>query len=204
MLFARDVLKRHPGAHRSSSTSSAAQRLAPAIRKAGGVPLMYKTGHSLIKAKMKETRRAAGRRDERPHLLRRTLVRLRRRHLHGRAPAGDPVAQRRSERGAECTAHQLQHARAERALCRRRAAPRDRGDASRKAQFPGADQVITIDGLRAEYADGFGLVRASNTTPVLVLRFEGHTADALKRIEAQFMAALRAVKPDAQIAVAAH
>ena len=64
--------------------------------------------------------------------------------------------------------------------------------------------MITIDGLRADYPDGFGLVRASNTTPVLVLRFEGDSPAALQRIQAQFMAALRAVKPDAQIATAAH
>jgi phosphomannomutase len=73
-----------------------------------------------------------------------------------------------------------------------------------QASFPGAREVITIDGLRAEFDDGFGLVRASNTTPVLVLRFEGHTEAALHRIEAQFMTALRAVKPDAQFASAAH
>jgi phosphomannomutase len=71
------------------------------------------------------------------------------------------------------------------------------------AQFPGSE-LITIDGLRADYPDGFGLIRASNTTPVLVLRFEGHTSEALERIEADFMAALRAVKPDARIAAAAH
>jgi phosphomannomutase len=73
-----------------------------------------------------------------------------------------------------------------------------------QATFPGATEVITIDGLRAEYSDGFGLVRASNTTPVLVLRFEGHTPEALERIRAHFMAELRAVKPDAQVAAAAH
>jgi phosphomannomutase len=72
------------------------------------------------------------------------------------------------------------------------------------AVFPGAREVITIDGLRAEYDDGFGLVRASNTTPVLVLRFEGHTPQALERIESHFMSALRAVKPDAKIVAAAH
>ena len=64
--------------------------------------------------------------------------------------------------------------------------------------------MVTIDGLRAEYADGFGLVRASNTTPVLVLRFEGHTPEALHRIQQTFMEALRRVKPDAQMAAAAH
>ena len=72
------------------------------------------------------------------------------------------------------------------------------------AKFPGAKEVVTIDGLRADYDDGFGLIRSSNTTPVLVLRFEGHTEEALHRIEADFMAALRVAKPDAQIAAAAH
>ena len=71
------------------------------------------------------------------------------------------------------------------------------------AKFPGAE-LSTIDGLRADYPDGFGLIRSSNTTPVLVLRFEGHTAAALKRIESTFMKALRTVKPDAQVAAAAH
>ena len=60
-------------------------------------------------------------------------------------------------------------------------------------------KVTTIDGLRADFSDGFGLVRASNTTPVLVLRFEGHTPEALERIRAHFMAAILAVKPDAHI-----
>jgi len=73
-----------------------------------------------------------------------------------------------------------------------------------EARFPGAQDVVTIDGVRADYADGFGLIRASNTTPVLVLRFEGHTPDALARIEHDFMQALHAVKPDAQVARAAH
>ncbi|HWH81935.1 MAG TPA: phosphomannomutase/phosphoglucomutase, partial [Burkholderiaceae bacterium] len=50
----------------------------------------------------------------------------------------------------------------------------------------------------------FGLIRASNTTPVLVLRFEGHSEGALKRIETVMMAALRAVKPDAHVETAAH
>ena len=72
------------------------------------------------------------------------------------------------------------------------------------AKFPGAKEIITIDGLRVDYKDGFGLIRSSNTTPVLVLRFEGHTPQALARIQAHFMAALRVVKPDARIAAAAH
>jgi phosphomannomutase len=61
-----------------------------------------------------------------------------------------------------------------------------------------------IDGLRIDWNDGFGLIRASNTTPVLVLRFEGQTQAALQRIEADMMALLRSIKPDAQIQEAAH
>jgi phosphomannomutase len=55
-----------------------------------------------------------------------------------------------------------------------------------------------------DWPDGFGLIRASNTTPVLVLRFEGQTPQALARIEAEMLALLRRVKPDAQIGAAAH
>ncbi len=54
------------------------------------------------------------------------------------------------------------------------------------AQFDGAKDIITIDGLRVEYADGFGLMRASNTTPVIVLRFEADNAAALQRIQNDF------------------
>mgnify|MGYP001428746343 CR=1 FL=1 len=65
--------------------------------------------------------------------------------------------------------------------------------------FPGSSEVIRIDGLRVEYADGFGLARASNTTPVVVLRFEGDTQGAIERIQAEFRAVLTAAKPGAQL-----
>ena len=71
------------------------------------------------------------------------------------------------------------------------------------ADFPGAD-VCTVDGLRVDWPDGFGLVRASNTNPVLTVRFEGHTQEALDRIERDMMALLRRVKPDARIAKPSH
>ena len=74
----------------------------------------------------------------------------------------------------------------------------------RAASFAEPAQLTTIDGLRVDWPDGFGLVRASNTTPVLVLRFEGQTQAALARIEAALFALLRLVKPDAQVAAAAH
>jgi phosphomannomutase len=68
---------------------------------------------------------------------------------------------------------------------------------------PGAE-VSTIDGVRIDWPDGFGLIRASNTTPVLVLRFEGHDEAALHRIEERMLALLRSVKPDAVLGASAH
>jgi len=65
-------------------------------------------------------------------------------------------------------------------------------------------KVSTIDGLRVDWPDGFGLIRASNTTPVLVLRFEGQTPEALHRIEATMLELLREVKPGAVLDQAAH
>ncbi|MEN3365156.1 MAG: phosphomannomutase / phosphoglucomutase, partial [Burkholderiales bacterium] len=56
-----------------------------------------------------------------------------------------------------------------------------------------------IDGLRVEYADGFGLARSSNTTPVVVMRFEAETQDALQRIQQDFKRAILASKPDAEL-----
>ena len=70
--------------------------------------------------------------------------------------------------------------------------------------FAAPAKLNTIDGLRVDWPDGFGLMRSSNTTPVLVLRFEGHTNDALHRIEADMLALLRQVKPDAKIGASAH
>jgi phosphomannomutase len=72
------------------------------------------------------------------------------------------------------------------------------------ARFEAPAVCNTIDGLRVDWPDGFGLVRASNTTPVLVLRFEGHDAAALERIQTDMLALLRSVLPGAQIAHAAH
>jgi phosphomannomutase len=74
----------------------------------------------------------------------------------------------------------------------------------KSAKFPAPAKISTIDGVRVDWPDGFGLIRASNTTPVLVLRFEGHTQAAMERIEADMLTLLRSVKPDASLAAAAH
>ena len=73
-----------------------------------------------------------------------------------------------------------------------------------RADFDAPATLNTIDGLRVDWPDGFGLIRASNTTPVLVLRFEGHTPEALARIQADMMALLHQVLPGAVTDEAAH
>jgi phosphomannomutase/phosphoglucomutase len=67
------------------------------------------------------------------------------------------------------------------------------------AKFPGAKEIIKIDGLRVEYSDGFGLARASNTTPVVVLRFEADDDAALARIQEEFRKVLLQTRPDVQL-----
>ena len=67
------------------------------------------------------------------------------------------------------------------------------------ADFPDAEKIIRIDGLRVEYADGFGLARASNTTPVIVLRFEADNPAAMARIQDDFRRILTVAKPGATL-----
>jgi phosphomannomutase len=201
MLLARDVLSRNKGATVIFDVKCS-QRLAPVIKKAGGIPMMYKTGHSLIKAKMGEIGAPIsgemsghiffGERwygfDDATYTAARMLEILSRSKDPSAVLDALPTSFSTPELNVACAEGEP---------------PRVVAALQASAQFPGA-VITTIDGLRADYTDGFGLVRASNTTPVLVLRFEGHTAEALHRIETDFMAALRAVKPDAQVAKAAH
>jgi phosphomannomutase len=202
MLLATDVLRRNPGATIIYDVKCT-QRLAPAIRAAGGKPLMWKTGHSLIKAKMKELGAPLagemsghiffGERwygfDDATYTAARLLEVLSFASDASAVLNALPDAYSTPELNVRCEEGEPQE------LVRR---------IVETAKFPDAEQIVTIDGLRADFRDGFGLVRSSNTTPVLVLRFEGHTPEALHRIEADFMAALRHVKPDAQVAKAAH
>jgi phosphomannomutase len=202
MLFARDILSRHAGATIIFDVKCS-QRLAQDIRAHGGVPLMWKTGHSLVKAKLKETGAPIagemsghiffGERwygfDDATYTAARLLEIVSRSADPSAVLNALPTSFSTPELNVAC-AEGEPHLVIERLR--------------ETAQFPGAREMVTIDGLRAEFDDGFGLVRASNTTPVLVLRFEGHTPAALQRIEQQFMTALRAVKPDARFASAAH
>jgi phosphomannomutase len=206
MLLAKDVLSRNPGATIIYDVKCS-QRLAPAIRAAGGVPMIYKTGHSLIKAKMAELKTPIagemsghiffGERwygfDDATYCAARMLEILSRSKNPSAVLNALPTSFNTPELNVPCA--EGEHHRLVAELQSR--------VADGRLAFDGAE-VNTIDGLRVDWPDGFGLIRASNTTPVLVLRFEGHTQDALHRIEATMMATLKSVKPDARIAAAAH
>ena len=201
MLLVTDILKRNPGGTVIFDVKCS-QRLAPTIVAAGGKPLMWKTGHSLIKAKMKEIGSPIagemsghiffGERwygfDDATYTAARVLEILSRSKNPSRVLNALPNGHSTPELNVPCAEGEPK---------------RVVEELQRTAKFPGA-QLSTIDGVRADYPDGFGLIRGSNTTPVLVLRFEGQTAAALERIQGDFMAALRQVKPDAQIEAAAH
>ncbi len=206
LFFARDILKRNKGATIIFDVKCS-QRLPVAIRKAGGKPLMWKTGHSLIKAKLKETGSPFGG-EMSGHLFfgerwygfddaMYTAARLLEILSRSKNPSAEldalPTSFSTPELNVPC-AEGEHHAVVAELLARA---------ADGRLKFEGGE-IGTIDGLRVDFNDGFGLIRGSNTTPVLVLRFEGHTEEALHRIEAQFMDLLRSVKPDAQVAAAAH
>ena len=206
MLFARDILARLPGATIIYDVKCS-QRLPVAIREAGGVPLMWKTGHSLVKAKLRETGAPLagemsghlffGERwygfDDATYTAARLLEILSRHADPSAVLDALPSSHSTPELNVAC-AEGEHHALVEDLLA---------CVADGRLSFAGGE-VGTIDGLRVDFADGFGLIRASNTTPVLVLRFEGHTPAALQRIQTQMLDALRSVKPDAQVGGAAH
>ena len=202
ILFARDVLSRVPGGQIVYDVKCS-QRLAPAIEAAGGVPLMYKTGHSLIKAKMKEVNSPLGG-EMSGHIFFKerwfgfddgTYAGCRLLEIVSQSPDANavldalPTSFSTPEMNVRCAEGE---------------APEVVAKAVALADFAAPATLNTIDGLRVDWPDGFGLLRSSNTTPVLVLRFEGHTPEALHRIESAMLALLRSVKPDAKFEEAAH
>jgi phosphomannomutase len=206
MLFAQDVLSRDKSGPIIFDVKCT-QRLAPAIEAAGGQALMYKTGHSLIKAEMKRTHSPLGGEmsghiffkerwfgfDDGTYAGARLLEILSKRKANGES-ASDvlnalPTSFSTPEINVPCKEGEPH------ALVAQLVA---------KAKFDAPAKVNTIDGLRVDWPDGFGLVRASNTTPVLVLRFEGHTQAALERIQSAMTALLLQVKPDAHFGESAH
>ena len=202
MLFARDVLARVPGGTVLFDVKCS-QRLAPEIEAAGGVPLMYKTGHSLIKAKMREVDSPLG-----GEMSGHIFFKERWYGFDDGTYAGArllEILSRSPDAGVVLNALPTSFSTPELNVACKEGEPHTVVEALIKsAHFPAPAKISTIDGVRVDWPDGFGLIRASNTTPVLVLRFEGHTQAALERIEADMLALLRSVKPDAKIAAAAH
>ena len=207
-LFAQDVLSRVPGGTIVFDVKCS-QRLAPAIREAGGEPLMFKTGHSLIKAKMKEINSPLGG-EMSGHIFFKerwygfddgTYAGCRLLEIVSKSADASVVL---NALPTSFSTPELNVACAEGEPHRVSAALLDLVASGNLPSPAFKPEVCAIDGLRIDWIDGFGLIRASNTTPVLVLRFEGHTPEALSRIEKDMLVLLRTVKPDAQFQEAAH
>jgi phosphomannomutase / phosphoglucomutase len=193
MLFAKDVLVRNPGATIIYDVKCTG-KLQPEILKHGGSPVMWKTGHSLIKAKMRETdAELAG--EMSGHFFFRErwygfddgiyaaarLMEIIAGDIEGRDPQQifDSLAKGVSTPELKVEMVEGEHYRFIERFRER-------------ASFEGA-RVTTIDGVRADWPDGWGLVRASNTTPVLVLRFDADSDQALLRIQEVFRRQLLAL-----------
>src|SRR5574343_486263 len=193
MLFAADVLSRVPGGQIIYDVKCT-RLLAPWIRQHGGVPLMWNTGHALVKAKLKETGAPlAGEMSGHTFFKERwygvddglyTGARLL--EILARAADANPVL-KNLPNSPSTPELNIKMAEGEPfALLDKLKA---------EAQFSGAESILTIDGVRVEYADGFGLARPSNTTPVVVLRFEADSTAAIERIQADFRRAIEGVWP---------
>ena len=197
MLFAADVLSRNPGAEIIFDVKST-RHLFGWIREHGGKPTLWKTGHSLVKAKMKETGALlAGEMSGHMFFKERWYgfddgLYAGARLLEILSRQADPSAtldqlpnsvntpelhiNLKEGENYALIAHLREH-----------------------AKFTGAQDIIAIDGLRVEYANGFGLMRSSNTTPVIVLRFEADDVVALKRIQQDFRRVLSDANPNLKL-----
>lgn len=197
MLFAADVLSRNPGGQIIFDVKCT-RNLAPWIRQHGGEPIMWKTGHSFIKGKLKETGALlAGEMsghiffkerwygfDDGLYAGARLLELL-------SAKADIDVALNEIPDALSTPELQIRLKEGENyALI---------AQLQKTARFDNPERVITTDGLRVEYQDGFGLARSSNTMPVIVLRFEADSEAALKRIQNDFCKVILQVKPDAKL-----
>ncbi|WP_416138217.1 phosphomannomutase/phosphoglucomutase [Halomonas sp. HK25] len=200
MAFAEDMLERNPGAKVIFDVKCTGN-LARVIFDAGGEPEMWRTGHSLIKARMKETGALlAG--EMSGHIFFKERWYGFDDGLYGAARLLEILSRQALDADAFFDRY-----------------PQDLGTPeinvtvtdetkfdlvarlAREGDFGDEGMKTTLDGIRVDYPDGWGLCRASNTTPVLVLRFEGKTEAALERIRAQFAAALSKVAPELDVAL---
>ena len=193
MLFAEDVLSRVPGGEIIFDVKCT-RNLAPWIRARGGKPTMWNTGHALVKAKLKETGAPlAGEMSGHMFFKERWFG------FDDGLYAGArllEILSARADANAALKALPNAVSTPELNLAMNEGEPFELVQRLKAcAHFAAADEVITIDGVRTEYADGFGLARPSNTTPVVVLRFEADDKAALARIQSTFRSAIDAVWP---------
>lgn len=200
MAFAEDMLERNPGAKVIFDVKCTGN-LARVIDEAGGEPEMWRTGHSLIKARMKETgAQLAG--EMSGHIFFKERWYGFDDGLYGAARLLEILSRQAEDADAFFDRY-----------------PQDLGTPeinitvtdetkfdlvarlAREGDFGEEGVKTTLDGIRVDYPDGWGLCRASNTTPVLVLRFEGKSEAALERIKVQFAAALAKVAPELDLAL---
>ena len=190
MLFAEDVINNNADANIIFDVKST-RNLTPWINSRGGKAVMWKTGHSLVKAKIKQINAPlAG--EMSGHIFFNDSKNGKKRwygfddglysgarllEILSRFPNPSEVLNNLPDSVSTPEQHIQMNEGEPHALI---------SQLQKSAHFEGASEVITIDGLRVEYPDGFGLMRPSNTTPVIVLRFEADNEAALKRIQAQF------------------
>ncbi len=197
MLFAADVLARVPGGQIIYDVKCT-RLLAPWIRQHGGQPLMWNTGHALVKAKLKETGAPlAG------EMSGHTFFKERWYGFDDGLYTGArllEILSRSADAGAPLKSLPNSPSTPELNLKMAEGEPFALIDKLKaEGRFTGATERITIDGLRVEYPDGFGLARPSNTTPVVVLRFEADNDTALARIQGDFRRAITAVWPGVDV-----
>ncbi len=181
VLFARDVLRQHPGAAVVSEVKCS-QRLFDDIAEKGGTPIMWKAGHSLLKAKMRETGALLGGEmsghmffadryfgyDDAIYASCRVLEIL--------GQTGKEISDLLADLPPSCTTPEIRVDCPDELKFRIAEKVRD--------YFRSRYEIVEVDGVRVKFAQGWGLVRASNTQPVLVLRFEAQTAEKLAEYRA--------------------
>jgi len=197
MLFAKDVLGKNPGADIVFDVKCS-NRLAKVIKQLGGKPVMWRTGHSYIKSKLKESGAPlAG--EMSGHIF-----------FQDRWYGFDDAIYSAARMLEILMAFKKSPAQVFSRLPTGVSTPELRAEMKEGEQVPLVEKLVeaegfangkrtTIDGLRVDFADGWGLVRASNTTPSLVMRFEADNEEALARIQGEFKDAVMALDPNLKL-----
>jgi phosphomannomutase / phosphoglucomutase len=191
VLFAREVLQRHPGAAIVSEVKCS-QRLFDDIAEKGGTPIMWKAGHSLLKAKMRETGALLGG-EMSGHMFFADryfgyddAIYASCRMLEILARTGKEISDLLADLPPSYTTPEIRVDCPDELKFRIAEKVRD--------HFRGRYEIVDVDGVRVKFAQGWGLVRASNTQPVLVLRFEAQTAEKLAEYRALVEGVVEEVK----------